>query len=89
MEGINLFVKILVFVKILSECTRKEGRIGRIITHILYTFCSVNDFENLFCAAPGFFSALHCGLVNLGNCRFNCNENTFSDDLPHLILNES
>ena len=26
MEGIDLFVKILVFVKILSQCTRKEGR---------------------------------------------------------------
>ena len=28
MEGIDLFVKILVFVKILSESTRKEGRIS-------------------------------------------------------------
>ena len=26
MEGIDLFVKILVFVKILSEVTRKEGK---------------------------------------------------------------
>jgi hypothetical protein len=26
MEGIDLFVKILIFVKILSKCTRKEGR---------------------------------------------------------------
>ena len=26
LEGIDLFVKILVFVKILSQCTRKEGK---------------------------------------------------------------
>ena len=26
MEGMDLFVKILVYVKILSQCTRKEGR---------------------------------------------------------------